>query len=367
MLILGIIILTVLTSGCQNAKDTRETQTQTQEVKESETVSEDNTEANDDTKASEESDLTSLDSIDYDLNPLTGMTQEKGTIANRPLAIMFDNQYSARPQAGLIDADVAYEMLAEGLITRYMGIFYGNLPEHLGPIRSSRPYFLLKALEFNPFYVHVGGSMQALSDIKTYKMADIDGLTSGAFHRESHKKIPHNMYSEAQTLINDGLKRGYDESVEIDFLAFNPEFTPLVSDAQANEIKFVYKTPTSSDKTGYYTTYKYSEVQNFYYRYTNEDAHLDEDTGRQLFATNILVQYVSQKVLDSEGRLELGLVGEGKGMYYTGGLGVEVTWKKATVKDSTRFYNLDGNEIKLNPGKTWFQIMPKGSKEEIIR
>lgn len=303
---------------------------------------------------------------DYDYNALTGLPQDKGSLSTRPLVIMFDNQYSARPQAGLIEADVAYEILAEGLITRYMGVFYGSMPDHVGPIRSARPYFIQKALEFNPFYVHVGGSMQALSDIKRYKMADIDGLSSGAFHRESHKKIPHNMYSSSQTLVNDGINRGYYSDVDVAFLPFNLTFTDLENDLQALEIKFTYKAPTTSDSVGYYTSYLYDEESMRYMRFTNGNPHVDEDTGDQLSAVNILVQYTSHKVLDGEGRLELGLIGKGEGMYYTGGKGMAVTWEKKDANSMTVFYDTEGNEITLNPGNTWFQIMKIGSREKII-
>jgi hypothetical protein len=194
-------------------------------------------------------------------------------------------------------------------------------------------------------------------------MADIDGLSSGAFHRESHKKIPHNMYTESETLIADANRRGYNQSVSVEFLDFNDAFYVPKDGTEAGTVEFIYKAPTATDKTGYYTTYIYDPEMTTYLRYTNGSPHVDEDTGEQLYATNILVQYVSQKVLDSEGRLALGLVGEGKGMYYTGGKGVAVTWTKTDARAITTFYDSQGNAIKLNPGKTWFQILPKGTVE----
>jgi len=300
------------------------------------------------------------------LNPLTGKVVAIEGFPTRPLTVMLDNQYNARPQAGLINADIAYEILVEGRITRYMGVFLSHMPEHIGPIRSARPYFVQKSLEYNPFYVHVGGSMQAQSDIKTYKMADIDGLTSGAFHRESHKRKPHNMYSEAETLINYGLARGYYDTVDINFLSFNDTFTVLENSTPAQEIKFLYKAPTTSDKVGYYTTYKYDIASQTYLRFTNGHPHIDEDTEAQLYASNILVQYVTTKVIDSDGRLQLNLIGKGTGMYYTGGSGIPVTWEKSDAHAMTNFYDEKGNAIKLNPGKTWFQIMESDKKETII-
>jgi len=283
------------------------------------------------------------------LNPLTGEVVAIEGFPTRPLAVMLDNQYKARPQAGLINADIAYEILVEGRITRYLGVFLSHIPEHIGPIRSARPYFLKKALEYNPFYVHVGGSSQAQDDIKIYKMADIDGLTSGAFHRESHK-----------------MKPKYYDTVEINFLDFNDTFTILENSTPAQEIKFLYKAPTSRDKVGYYTTYKYDSASQTYLRFTNGHPHVDEDTEVQLYASNILVQYVTTKVIDSDGRLQLNLIGKGTGMYYTGGSGIPVTWEKSDAHAITTFYDENSNAIKLNPGKTWFQIMESDKKETII-
>ncbi|MBS7526767.1 DUF3048 domain-containing protein [Fusibacter paucivorans] len=372
-LILGIMILTACQSNNEISAPAAATLSENNKADLAETVPEtidtdlENTvenEVEDELDESTVADEINTSENDGIINPLTGEYVEAGTLG-RPIAVMLDNQYSARPQAGLIEADVAYEMLVEGLITRYMGIFYSSQPEHIGPVRSARPYYLQKALEYNPYYVHVGGSMQALSDIKTYKMADIDGLSSGAFHRESHKKIPHNMYTEASTLIKDANRRQYYEKVDIDFLDFNDAFLIPKDGTDANTIKFLYKAPTSSDKVGYFTTYVYDPETTLYMRHTNGKPHIDEDTGEQLYATNILVQYASQKVLDSEGRLQLGLVGEGKGMYYTGGKGIPVTWSKADSYATTYFKDADNNAIKLNPGKTWFQIMPKGKTETV--
>ena len=298
------------------------------------------------------------------MNPLTGLYVDDVISERRPIVVMLDNQYSARPQAGLDQADVIYEILAEGLITRYMAVFYGQYPESIGPVRSARPYFIEKAAEFNPYYVHVGGSMQALSDIKKIGIADIDGLTSGAFWRLNHKKAPHNMYTSSEALANEGKRLGYDAQPDFDFLNFYDDFTVIDGDA-AGEITFIYKEPVAGDAIGYYTSYKYNDEEKVYYRYTNGEPHLDETSGAHLTCTNILVQYAKTKVLDSEGRLDVDLVTEGEGKYYTAGKGIKVTWKKSDINSSTRFYDEKGQEISLNPGVTWFQIVKLNNVETI--
>lgn len=298
------------------------------------------------------------------INPLTGKVANVDLTDRRPIVVMLDNQFYARPQAALSEADIVYEILAEGLITRYMAVFYGNYPDHIGPVRSSRPYFVEKAFEFDPYYVHVGGSMQALSTIRKLGLADIDGLSSGAFWREKHKNIPHNMYTSSEVLVKDGLRLGYKTSVDVKFLDFYDDFT-VIDGASATEITFVYKEPVQTDKIGYFTSYKYNEAEKIYYRYTNGEPHLDEDSKVHLSCTNILVQYAKTVVLDNEGRLDVALVTSGKGKYYTAGKMIEVTWKKESASDMTVFYDASGNAIKLNPGVTWFQVVKLGNVETI--
>lgn len=301
---------------------------------------------------------------DSKYNRLTGLMSDHDLTEKRPIVIMFDNFYAARPQAGLEKADIIYEILAEGLITRYMAVYHGDYPDHVGPVRSTRPYFVLKALEFDPYYVHVGGSMQALSDIKKFRMADIDGLTSGAYWREKHKKAPHNVYTSAEALLKEAKRFGYSQSVNFDFMDFNDTISIPEGD-DAIEITFVYKEPNQTDKIGYATSYKYNDEEKRYYRYTNGKPHLDEASKIHLSCTNILVQYAKTTVIDNEGRLQIDLITSGSGRYYTAGKYQDVTWKKVDASSPTLFYSKDGNEIVLNPGVTWIQVVKAGNVEII--
>lgn len=300
------------------------------------------------------------------VNPLTGLYVDENVLERRPIAVMLDNLYSARPQAALSEADIVYEILAEGRITRYMAIFYSEYPELIGPVRSARPYFVEKSLEYDPYLVHVGGSNQALRDIRTYGMADIDGLSSGSFWRVSHKRIPHNMYTSSKVLIEEANRKGYTKTKIPEFLAFNDDFIAL-GGTTATEINFEYKEPTPSDQTGYTTSYIYNNENKLYYRYTNGKPHVDENDQNQLTCTNIIVQYAKTKVIDNEGRLKVDFIGSGKGKLYTGGEMIEIKWDKSSARSSTSFYTNDGTPIKLNPGITWFQIFETGKSETIIQ
>lgn len=123
---------------------------------------------------------------------LNGLPLEEPLKIRRPIAVMLDNHIGARPQAGLAQADVVVEALAEGEITRYMALFQSRDPETIGSVRSARPYFVDLALGYDAYYVHAGGSPQALSDIVKKRVADVDSLHEGkaTFWRRNHKKAP---------------------------------------------------------------------------------------------------------------------------------------------------------------------------------
>lgn len=297
-------------------------------------------------------------------NPLTGQYFNLEDEHFRPIAVQFDNHPGARPQAGLIDADIAFEFYVEGGMTRYLGIFLSSYPEHLGPIRSSRPYFIQTAMGFDAFYAHVGGSYQALEDIKAYGVPSINAMNSNAFWREGHKKIPHNLYTSSENILKVAESRGFRLDSDVLWQPFHMEPEEGNGTINAREIEFVYKAPASNQAGGYATSYKYHSEEKVYYRYTNGMAHRDEVTNNHLNCSNILVQYVPTRVLDQEGRLEMALIGEGEGMYYTDGYGIPVTWKKASYGAPTFFY-YQGEKLVMNPGKTWVQVMRSGQKENI--
>lgn len=292
-------------------------------------------------------------------NPLTGQYVDENRMHQRPIVVQFDNFYLARPQASLSLADVAFEILAEGNITRYMAVFYTHYPDVIGPIRSTRPYFVYKALEFDPYYVHVGGSVAGLQEVRKYQMADIDALSSAAFYRVSHKKMPHNTYSSSEMILKDANRRGYKSDSVFTFMPFYTLHSSIGGEP-ASHFQFVYKNPNRNDPTGYSTSYKYNSEEKLYYRYTNDKPHLDEATGLQLTCANVIVQYAPTKVIDKEGRLQVDFVGKGQGVFFSNGEMLLVNWVKNTQTETTQFFYEDGNPIRLNPGQTWIQVMPTG-------
>ncbi len=285
-----------------------------------------------------------------------GELYEQNFSVRRPMAVMLDNHAGARPQAGLKDAEIVIEALAEGNITRYMAFYFNGMPESVGPIRSARPYFIDRAMEFNAVYVHIGGSPKALSDIKKLSVKDLDGLSSSnkVFFRKKHKKMPHNAYSTMEILRGEAQRRQFDLSASGAPYAYQKEDTPPSAEA-ATFIKLPYR----KNDGGYMVSYTYDEGSKRYTRLINGKVHLDEIDQSPITAKNIIVQSVPTKVVDDAGRLDLELVGSGSGYYLSDGVKVEIQWHKDSRQDKTVYTLLDGSVLNLNPGNTWIQIVPK--------
>lgn len=259
-------------------------------------------------------------------------------------AVMIENTPPARPQTGLIYADVVYEALVEGGITRFLALFYENTPDKVGPVRSARPYFVDIAKEWNAQYVHVGGSEAAKSAIKQLGLIDIDALhMSRPFFKDKTRVDPHATYVSLKDAVelNDVVT---DKNPHFKFDSNIPR-----GDVKSVEVKY---------NRYFDDLYKYDEGTGHFLRYINGNPHVDRETGKQLYADNIILQYAPYKVLDSEGRLYINLISKGKAAYVINGNYIEGTWERTSEGDITHFYDGNGEEIRLMPGKTWINIVP---------
>ena len=284
-------------------------------------------------------------------SPLSGIYASNDIIDQRVVAIMFDNHPGARWQAGLKDAEIVYEFPVESPYTRYLGLFLLNSPGSIGPIRSSRPYFVTKALEFDAIYVRVGGSEQAKMDIKNLKIADIDGLTSSnkVFWRNNKKKAPNNLYSNMEIIRQTQIAKGYNLTGNFEGFKFN-ELDKDIDGYSAKSVLINYNKNNTSK-------FNFDELKKLYNRVKDGKDHIDESDKSIITAKNIIIQEAKVKVIDSEGRLEIGLIGEGNGKYITNGVGMDIKWVKKSRADKTYYYDKNGEELTLNPGTTWIQIV----------
>ncbi|GAH19229.1 unnamed protein product, partial [marine sediment metagenome] len=150
-----------------------------------------------------------------EITTLPEVKEKESPFGSRPLSIMVENSEGARPQSGLDKANIVYEVLAEGGITRFLAIFYDRDAEEVGPIRSARPYFVSKSLEHQAIYVHVGGSEEAYNFIKEEKIDDINEFVDfQPFWRSKNRKPPHNLYTSTIKLRKEANKLGYIEMIK---------------------------------------------------------------------------------------------------------------------------------------------------------
>lgn len=356
-LLVLLLLLSMLLMACSSDKAKEEGKRSTQEDKNKEQKQEQTAPEQPKKTPKEEYETLSKGEI---YSPLNGRKVPQNVKAQRPLCVMFDNYYHARPQASLEMADIMYEILVEGQITRYMGVFQSQEPALIGPVRSARPYFLRLALEYDAYYTHVGGSEAAKSDIRTLNIPDIDGLSAPdeVLWREKHRKAPHNTYGSFKSITGWANKMKYKKEYEMTSWKFGYESGKKEFQKQANEFKIIYKEPTKGDEIGYFSGFRYDKDKNHYLRFVNGEPHVDEVSKEQLKASSIIVQRASTKVLDNAGRLSVNLVSDGEGYYFHNGVMEPITWKKASDSGRTMYYTKDGEELVLFPGVIWVQVIP---------
>ena len=292
-----------------------------------------------------------------EVNPLTGIMVEKVNLERRPLAIMVENSPMARPQSGLAKADLIYEALAEGGITRFMAIYYGGDAEQVGPVRSARPYYLARAMEYDALYVHSGGSPEALAQLKEPGVAHLDQFRNNTpFWRSKQRKAPHNLYGDTLKMRKAAQQKYPRWKGDIPVFDFLDEGQENPNGQPAKTLTINYSIKSSQVK------YEYNDGEHKYYRFTGGKAHQDAVTAKQLTADNIIVQFTGTKVIDGEGRQKVSMVGKGTGYLFTGGQRYQLKWAKDTLHSATRYSLAEGGRLLLKPGQTWIQVVPLGTK-----
>lgn len=287
---------------------------------------------------------------------LTGLKDtEEANVKQRPIAVMIDNEINARPQSGLDSAEIIYEIPVEGNITRYMGIYHHLPSEKIGPVRSARPYFIDKALEFGAIYVHCGGSPQALKDLSTLNVDAFNDLKgTPVFWRSTDRKMPHNLYTNTKYMREVSETKKLENKSAPEYFKFSDDFS-IPDGAYQKKVLINY--------SGYYkVSYLYNEEEKVYYRFINDTPMQDKETKNDIKATNIIIEKVGIKVIDNVGRLQLNNIGKNRGYFLTGGRLIEIEWQKDSRGGKTVYRDLKGNEIELNKGITWIQVVSVNTK-----
>jgi hypothetical protein len=293
---------------------------------------------------------------------LTGIQVDPAVANSTVTAIMIENSDEARPQSGLSQAGIVFEALAEGGITRFMALYQegqGNATS-IGPVRSARPYFIDWLLPFNAAYAHVGGSPDALSDIQSLNVRDMNQFYNGNYYtRVTNRDAPHNVYTSIATLDSLEQSKGWTTSSFIGFprKADAPAKAPAVT-----SIDFNLSTPDME------VHYVYDPSLNSYLRNEGGSQMIDANTNKQLEPKVVIAMVVpwTDGALDSSGAYYTNYadVGSGTAYIFQDGNLVQGNWQKSSQTNQLQFTDsASGAPIKLDAGQTWISAV--GDPSEI--
>lgn len=294
-------------------------------------------------------------------NPISGIlvtpTEAQSWEKRLPLAVVVENIVAARPQSGLSKADLVYESLAEGGITRFLAIFLSQDTE-VGPVRSARAYHIDWLSEYQAGFGHWGGSPEAMELIHEYSIKDLDQFTLDfpTYYRVSDRPAPHNGYTKTQNLWKAAEDRSWDSLPKIDSWKFkDDEGTPSV---EVRNIKVRFGIDED-----YFVDWKFDSEKKVYQRSVGGAFHEDKLNNEQLSAKNVVVQFADTYLKGGEGRLRIDSVGRGEAKIFRDGKVIDGSWRKSSRESRTHFYDKDGIEIEFNRGMTWIQILPSSEGE----
>ena len=291
--------------------------------------------------------------------------------ALRPLAVMVPNDKSALPHYNLSEADILYECLVEGEITRLMAIYgdWTNL-ERVGNIRSCRDYYVYWAFEWDAIYVHAGGPFYIDEVISRRDTNNINALVapSGVFFRSSDRSAPQNLYLNGEDIAAEAQRLGYEMTPRSGYCDKNHfQFADNSNPNTLEEYGSATANATKIDLSNAYpitqTWFEYNVEDGLYYRFQKPSggAHMDAATDAQLAFKIVLVQFTYHEVRDENGSLAFQCSDTSRdGWYFTNGKGIHVNWKKTSDYGATRYYDDNGKEITLNTGKTMICIVQDG-------
>lgn len=327
----------------------------------------------------------------------------------RPITAMIENHVDARPLSGVSRADVVYEAVAEGGITRFLGVFYCDAAVsdfRLAVIRSARVYYINWASEYgdNPIFLHWGGANnicsncwggvkdkgQIATEVDAFKLLDKIGWRNGTYGNDMDgqsnigypaiKRLPNRLSDEKDAayehqptafideVYKEAEKRGYAYK-DSEGNAWNDDFRkwlfaddkPVSSDKVTEISLYFWK-----NKPDYDVTWKYDEGANSYKRFSGGKEYTDfEYDNKQIEVKNVLVQFVKEKgPVDKELHMNYEVVGKGEFLLFNNGTVTSGNWKKESISSRTLFFDSKGKEISFVRGNIWVEAVPSGNKIE---
>lgn len=302
-------------------------------------------------------------------SPTTGMAYDAPP-EYKPMSVMIENQSQARPQTGLQQADIIYEAMAEGDITRFMCIFNDQKPSVAGPIRSARLYYINMQKEWDSPLIHYGGPDDPNSPSYIYgsstkyiklRVDGIKGTYNDYFWRDKSRSAPHNVYTDLGKIDEELYDYTPNNRIQFSF-SDAPSYTGKTVDT----VSLPYVTSVEN-----FVTFEYDSAKDKFFRYEKGKAFevrtvSEDEDGKQTTTTaplsvqNLIVQYAETYVRNNDGggRRMVEMVGEGKCEFFIGGKHISGSWERKSLDDSTQYYDESGLPIILKPGNTWIAVHP---------
>ena len=308
--------------------------------------------------------------ITGNINMLTGQEISDSVLNSRPFAIMIENSPDARPQSGIINADVLFEAVDEGGVTRFVSVFSSKEPDILGPVRSTRPYYAEVARSFDPILVFWGTAPQFYIVVANLGLDYLTPLGDGTGNssitanfvdpgsgegkdalRDSTRVAPHNAYVRLPRMKEIAADIGY--SLEGGQSPF--KFKEDASEGDRGDISDI---SVDFSSASYKAEYKYDSATNTYFRSSGGKPSLDRESGDQMAFNNVIVLFTDIKNSgDDDGHMLIRTTQIGEAYYFIDGKVIEGTWGRNSALDPFTFKDKDGKNILVNRGKTYIGMV----------
>ena len=290
-----------------------------------------------------------------DVYPLTGKEADKDA-TNRTVSVMVNNHPDARPQTGLFEADIVFEMLTEGNITRFLALFQSEQPEKVGPVRSAREYFFELAKGYDALYVYHGSAKKIEKLLQASGVDSINGTShdddGNLFMRDSSRVAPHNSYLLFESVYDKAEADGFNVENKQKPLTFLTEEDEVEGESAQN-IQINYATSGSP-----VVEFTYDETNESYLRYNDSEQTVELSDETPIEVENVFIAEMDHEVIDKEGRRAIDLESGGNGYLIQKGKVKTVEWENS---DGRIVPTKDGEEIGLVKGQTWINIIPTSS------
>ncbi|WP_108672457.1 DUF3048 domain-containing protein [Peribacillus acanthi] len=284
--------------------------------------------------------------------PLTGIGTNE--VSNqRAVTVMVNNHPKARPQSGISKADIVYEMLAEGEVTRFLAVFQSEKPDRIGPVRSARDYYIELAKGLNGVYICHGYSPEAKAMLDSGFIENLNGIVYDGtlFKRDKSRKAPHNSYITFENIEKGAEKNGFNMEQAPGTFPFLTEDEMAVLNGEKGEaVSISYGSQTFNVR------YEFNEATSTYHRFSKGEQTIDKETGDPIQLKNVFIIEAPHKIVDKYGRRDINLESGGNGYLLQEGKWNAVQWEN---KNGLIIPVKDGKDVGFIPGKTWVNIIPQ--------